>query len=298
MPDLQIDYVMLLTKLVSSVVVLLSTLVLNSMLRRVLRRRISDTAHMRTVYTLGRNLVLLVAVMIVLLIWLGPSSNISVAMGILGAGIAFASQETIGSFAGYLSIVLSGIYRIGDRVCIGDVTGDVLDIGILRTTVMEIGQWVRAEQYTGRVVTIANRAIFSDPVFNYTQHWPYIWDEITLPVTYESDWRRAAEIVLSHGQQYSEEFQASAEATLDQVRRRFPIQTTSVAPSLYVVMTDNWIELTMRYVVEVRKRRAVMADLHRELLEHFEREPAISIASATFEIVGFPPLRQAPSAET
>jgi len=298
MPDLQIDYVMLLTKLVSSVVVLLIALVLNSMLRRVLRRRISDTAHMRTVYTLGRNLVLLVVVMIVLMIWLGPSSNISVAMGILGAGIAFASQETIGSFAGYLSIVLSGIYRIGDRVCIGDVTGDVLDIGILRTTVMEIGQWVRAEQYTGRVVTIANRAIFSDPVFNYTQHWPYIWDEITLPVTYESDWRRAAEIVLSHGQEYSEEFQANAEATLEQVRRRFPIQTTSVAPSLYVVMTDNWIELTMRYVVEVRKRRGVMAELHRELLEHFEREPTISIASATFEIVGFPPLRQAPSVET
>ena len=298
MPDLQIDYVMLLTKLVSSVVVLLIALVLNSMLRRVLRRRISDTAHMRTVYTLGRNLVLLVVVMIVLMIWLGPSSNISVAMGILGAGIAFASQETIGSFAGYLSIVLSGIYRIGDRVCIGDVTGDVLDIGILRTTVMEIGQWVRAEQYTGRVVTIANRAIFSDPVFNYTQHWPYIWDEITLPVTYESDWRRAAEIVLSHGQEYSEEFQANAEATLEQVRRRFPIQTTSVAPSLYVVMTDNWIELTMRYVVEVRKRRGVMAELHRELLEHFEREPSISIASATFEIVGFPPLRQAPSVET
>ncbi len=298
MPDLQIDYVMLLTKLVSSVVVLLIALVLNSMLRRVLRRRISDTAHMRTVYTLGRNLVLLVVVMIVLMIWLGPSSNISVAMGILGAGIAFASQETIGSFAGYLSIVLSGIYRIGDRVCIGDVTGDVLDIGILRTTVMEIGQWVRAEQYTGRVVTIANRAIFSDPVFNYTQHWPYIWDEITLPVTYESDWRRAAEIVLSHGQEYSEEFQANAEATLEQVRRRFPIQTTSVAPSLYVVMTDNWIELTMRYVVEVRKRRGVMAELHRELLEHFEREPSISIASATFEIVGFPPLRQASSVET
>jgi len=298
MPDLQIDYVMLLTKLVSSVVVLLIALVLNSMLRRVLRRRISDTAHMRTVYTLGRNLVLLVVVMIVLMIWLGPSSNISVAMGILGAGIAFASQETIGSFAGYLSIVLSGIYRIGDRVCIGDVTGDVLDIGILRTTVMEIGQWVRAEQYTGRVVTIANRAIFSDPVFNYTQHWPYIWDEITLPVTYESDWRRAAEIVLRHGQEYSEEFQANAEATLEQVRRRFPIQTTSVAPSLYVVMTDNWIELTMRYVVEVRKRRGVMAELHRELLEHFEREPSISIASATFEIVGFPPLRQASSVET
>jgi len=292
-PELQIDYVMIVSKLVSSAFVLIVALFINGTLRRVLRSRISDTAHMRTVYTLGRNVILLVAVLIVLLIWLGPSSNISVAMGILGAGVAFASQETIGSFAGYLSIVLSHIYRIGDRVCIGNVTGDVLDIGIMRTTVMEIGEWVRAEQYTGRIVTIANRAVYSDPVFNYTQHWPYIWDEITIPITYESDWRRAAEIVLSHGQEYSEEFQATAETLLTELMRRYPIEASSVAPSLYVVMTDNWVEMTMRYVVEARRRRPVMAELHRDLLEHFEKEPEISIASATFEIVGFPPLRQA-----
>jgi small-conductance mechanosensitive channel len=92
----------------------------------------------------------------------------------------------IGSFAGYLNIVSGKVYRISDRVRIRNVVGDVMDISILRTTVMEIGEWVQADQYTARIVTIANRAVFADPVYNYTQHWGYLWDEITVPITYTS----------------------------------------------------------------------------------------------------------------
>jgi small-conductance mechanosensitive channel len=212
-------------------------------------------------------------------------------MGILGAGIAFASQETIGSFAGYVSIVTGNLYRIGDRVCVGDVTGDVLDISMLRTTLMEIGEWVKAEQYTGRVVTIANRAVFSHPVFNYTQHWEYLWDEITIPVTYDSDWWRAREIMLDHAEEYTAHLQEEAQARLQRLMKRYPVHEQSVQPRLYVVMTDNWIELTLRYVVEARERRKVMARLHHELLQHFGEQPSVTVASATFEIVGFPPVR-------
>jgi small-conductance mechanosensitive channel len=239
---------------------------------------------------LVRNAVFLAGASVILLIWLGFGSNFTVAMGILGAGIAFASQETIGSFAGYLNIVTGNLYRIGDRVRLGDVTGDVLDISMLRTTVMEIGEWVKAEQYTGRVVTIANRAVFSDPVFNYTQHWDYLWDEITIPITYDSDWRQAREIMLDHAEEYTAHLQEEAQARLQRLMKRYPVHEQSVQPRLYIVMTDNWIELTLRYVVEVRERRNVMGRLHNELLQHFDELPDITVASATFEIVGFPPL--------
>ncbi|MGD9029143.1 MAG: mechanosensitive ion channel family protein [Anaerolineae bacterium] len=180
---------------------------------------------------------------------------------------------------------------IGDRVRIGNVTGDVLDVSMLRTTVMEIGEWVKAEQYTGRVVTIANRSVFSDPVFNYTQHWAYLWDEITIPISYESDWRRAREIMLDHAEEYTAHLQADAQAELQAFMKRYPVRETSVAPRLYTVMTDNWIELTLRHVVEARERRKVTGNLHQELLQHFEQEPTITVASATFDIVGFPPLK-------
>lgn len=290
MLDLPPAYVNIITKAILSLFALALTMLANRLLRRVLRSRFKDTPHAHTMYMLVRNAVFLVGASVILLIWLGFGSNLTVSMGILGAGIAFASQETIGSFAGYLNIVTSGLYRIGDRVRVGSVTGDVLDISMLRTTVMEIGEWVDAEQYTGRIVTIANRAIFSDPVFNYTQQWPYLWDEITVPVTYDSDWRRAQEIMLDHAEEYSAHLQEQAETDLQELARRYPLFRESVAPQLYIVMTDNWIEMTLRYVVDARERRKVTGQLHHELLQHFEAEPAISIASATFEVVGLPPL--------
>jgi small-conductance mechanosensitive channel len=293
MPEIPEPYLSLGGKLISSLIVLILTFVVNRIVRDVLRKRLQEADQATTLRMLIRNAVLIGASVVILMIWLGTGSSFTVAMGILGAGIAFASQEVIGSFAGFVSIVIGNMYRIGDRVSIGGVTGDVVDISLLRTSLLEVGEWVKADQPTGRIVTIANRAVFSDPVFNYTKIWPYIWDEITIPITYSSDWRRAMSIMLEHGDEYTAHLQTDAQAGLDALDRRYPaFEDTPVTPSLYTVMTDNWIEMTLRYVVEARQRRAVKAELHRELLIHFEEEADITVASATFEIVGFPPLHQ------
>ena len=291
MPQLPEPYVGIILKLLSSLLVLLLTMVTNRVLRNVLKARVKDPTQAHTLNMLVRNSIFLVGSVVILLIWLGAGSDLTVAMGILGAGIAFASQEVIGSFAGYVNIVTGNLFRIGDRVRIGHVTGDVLDVSILRTTVMEIGEWVQADQYTGRLVTVANRFVFSDPVFNYTQHWPYLWDEITIPITYNSDWRRAGELMVEHGREYTAHLQAQAQAQLRSLGNTYPIREATVEPTLYLVMTDNWIEMTLRYVVEAQARRQVKAQLHHELLQHFESESGITVASATFEIVGFPPLK-------
>lgn len=291
MPDLSLDYYVILFKVLLTVLVAASTWLAYTVVRRVLRRRIKERTHMHTLRMLVRNALLFLGSVCILLIWLGVGSNFTVAMGILGAGIAFASQEVIGSFAGYLNIVSSSIYRIGDRVRVGNVVGDVMDISILRTTVMEIGEWVGADQYTGRIVTVANRAVFSDPVYNYTQHWGYLWDEITLPVTYSSDWSRAAELMLTQGQEYTQTLQADANARLGKMMERYPLQQTQVEPTIYMTMTDNWIEITLRYVVRAQERRAVKGELHRELLQDFRAVPDITVASTTIEIVGLPPIK-------
>jgi len=221
----------------------------------------------------------------------GLVGNFATIIGILGAGVAFASQEVIGSFAGYLNIITGNIFRIGDRIRIGNVVGDVLDISLLRTTVMEIGEWVKADQYTGRVVSLANRVVFSDPVFNYTQHSCYLWDEIMVPVTYDSDWRRAVEIILAKGQELTVSFHAGAQAEFEEMAKKYPsLHEVPVEPSIYITMTDNWIELTLRYIVEARNRRIVKGQIHRELLSCFHEVPDIRVASMTVDIVGFPPM--------
>lgn len=291
MPGLTLDYYAIGFKIIFSLVIGIVGWLAYRAIAQVLKRQVKDQSNRHMLRTITRNALFFACGLMILFIWIGAGSDFSVAMGVLGAGIAFASQEVIGSFTGYISIISSGIYRIGDRIRIGDVTGDVMDISILRTTVMEIGEWVKADQYTGRIVTVANRFIFSAPVYNYTQHWGYLWDEITVPVTYTSDWRQAAEIMLQHGNEYTEELHKDAEAGLAQMMDRFPLQRTIVEPTIYLTMTDNWVEITLRYIVKARERRKVKAQLNRELLQHFETMDSITIASMTVEIVGLPPIR-------
>ena len=285
------EYRAILVKFISSFLVLVIAAISNKVSEKVLIKRYSSHPHMHTLYSVFRNMIWLLSIFIVLIIWLGERGNFTVAMGILGAGIAFASQETIGSFTGFLNIVTSNLFQIGDRIRIGNVTGDVMDISLMRTSVMEIGEWVKADQYTGRIVSIANNFIFSNPVINYTKNWPFLWDEITIPITYDSDWRLAEEIILKEGENNSKTIQAEASKELKKIDKKYLLKKTAIEPTLYVTLTDNWIEMTLRYVVNFSERREVMAKLYYELLKTFEAESTITIASSTIEIVGFPPLK-------
>jgi small-conductance mechanosensitive channel len=288
-------YLDIMQKLIVSVVVVVLAVIASRLAGRLIEKSIKDEAQALTVSTLVRKCTYIAAALIIVSIVFGFGGNFATIIGIVGAGVAFASQEIIGSFAGYLNIITGHIFRIGDRIRIGNVVGDVLDISLMRTTVMEIGEWVKADQYTGRVVSLANRVVFSDPVFNYTQYSCYLWDEIMIPVTYDSNWRRAVEIILAKGQELTVSFHSGARAEFEEMIKKYPsLHEVPVEPSSYITMTDNWIELTLRYVVEARNRRVVKGQIHGELLECFGRESDIRVASTTVDIVGFPPLKSSP----
>ena len=290
MEEISLDLTGVALRLLLSVAVVVVTLILYRTIRRAIRERVKDATRLQSMRVAVRNALAVVGFVVIALIWLPSGNNLLTALGILGAGLAIASQEMVGSLVAGLNIWVGNIYRVGDRVRVGEVVGDVMDISLLRTTVMEVGDWVKADQYTGRVVTVANRMVWVSPVYNYTRHWGYLWDEFTLPITYESDWQRAAEIMLEHGQKYTEEMQADAEAKLSRMLDRYPLKETKVEPTLYFALTDNWIELTLRFVVDAQERRKVKGRLHRDLLQHFQTEKKIAVASTTIEIVGFPPL--------
>jgi small-conductance mechanosensitive channel len=121
--------------------------------------------------------------------------GLTIAFGVVGAGIAFALQEVIASLAGWLAIAFGNFYTTGDRVQLGGIKGDVIDIGLLRTTLMELGEWVKSDLYTGRIVRVANSFVFKEPVFNYSGDFPFLWDEITVPVTHARDHLLARKIL-------------------------------------------------------------------------------------------------------
>ena len=282
----------LIYSIILSLLIPVGAWIIYRILNRIIKRQIKDVTQRHSLRALTRNIIYVTAIILIILVWLRPQQNMAVIIGLIVAGIILASQSAISSFGGYLLIVSSNLYGIGDRISINDVTGDVMDIGFMRTTIMEIGQWVGADQYTGRIVTISNKALYDNPIFNYTRHWGYLWDEIMIPVTYSSDWRRASDIMSQLGNKHTAELQDDAEAKLTRLVDRFPLKQTTVEPSIYFVMTDNWIEITLRFVVDAQERRKVKAQLNRELLQQFEEEENINVASATFDIVGFPALQR------
>ena len=290
MEEISLNFAGIGLRLFLSIAVVVVTIIIYRTIRNTIRRKIEDPTRLQSVRGAMRNVLAVAGFLIVVLIWLPTGNNVLPTLGILGAGLAIASQEMVGSLVAGLNIWISNIYRVGDRVRVGDVVGDVMDISLLRTTVMEVGEWVKADQYTGRVVTVANRMVWTNPVFNYTQHWGYLWDEITLYITYESDWQRAAEIMLQHGEKYTAELQADAEIKLAKMIDRYPLKQTRVDPTLYLAMSEKGIEVTLRFLVDAQERRAVKGRLYRELLQNFQADENIEIASTTIEIVGFPPL--------
>jgi small-conductance mechanosensitive channel len=215
----------------------------------------------------------------------------TVAFGVAGAGIAFALQEVIASVAGWVAASFGGFYSPGDRVQLGGIKGDVIDIGVLRTTLMEVGQWVNGDLYNGRIVRIANSFIFKEPVYNYSADFPFLWDEITLPVRYGSNWEYTRKVLDQVVKEICGDYAVESLAAWREAVSKYRLEPARIEPMITLVANDNWIEFTARYIVDYRKRRFVKDRLFTRILEEVDKSNnQIRLASATFELVNLPRL--------
>lgn len=218
--------------------------------------------------------------------------GVSVVLGVAGAGIAFALQEVIMSVAGWIAISLGSFYSPRDRVQLGGITGDVIDIGILRTTLMEIGEWVEADLYNGRVVRVANSFVFKEPVFNYSGSFPFLWDEIKIPIKYGCDHHFARRIFQKIADDITKEYTVNAQEAWSEVIKQFVLREAKLEPQVTLLANDNWIEFTIRYIVDYRKRRMTKDLLFTAILDEVQQSGGkLAIASTTVHIVETPVIK-------
>lgn len=228
----------------------------------------------------------------IVVIYSSSLGGFTVALGVAGAGIAFALQEVIASFAGWLALLFGNFYKPGDRVQLGGIKGDVIDIGILRTTLMEMGNWIEGDLYNGRIVRIANSFVFKEPVFNYSSDFPFLWDEIKVPIRYGSDFELARKIcnkvVTDETHGYSEE----ATQMWKEMTRKYRVEKATTDPIVTLVANDNWIEFTIRYIVDFKRRRITKDHLFTAILREVQKTNGeVQLASATFEITALPTIK-------
>ena len=215
-------------------------------------------------------------------IWFDGIQSIATYLGLLSAGIAIALRDPLVNLVGWLYILWRNPLEVGDRVQLGEQAGDVIDISLFNFTLMEIGNWVNADQNTGRIIHIPNGQIFILTLANYGKGFKYIWNEISMQITYESDWRKAKKILEKIATMHSTHLTASAKRQFKKASRKFMIKSNEqLEPSIYISAEDNGIKLTIRYLCEPFLRRPTSKEIWEDVLTKFENEIDIEFAYPT-----------------
>lgn len=225
-----------------------------------------------------------VGLLVVGRIWFEALESLATFLGLLSAGLAIALREPITDLAGWLFILSRKPFDMGDRIEIGQVRGDVIDLRIFKFTVLEIGNWVHADQSTGRVVHVPNHKVFSEPLANYTSDFEFIWNELEVLVTFESDWKKAKAILQEIAERHLEDFVDRAREQVRRASKSYLIHYRYLTPIVYTDVRESGIMLTIRHLSDPRRRRSLSQSIWEDLLEAFDKEEQIDLAYPTMRI--------------
>jgi len=283
---------------------IIAILILAAILRTIARALFSSPQREKSLFWTRQIIRIGAAVAIiafVIAIWADTLPQMGSIIALVTAGVAVALQRVVTSMAGYIIILRNRLFVVGDRITIGGVRGDVVSVDFMQTTVLEMGQsppehsaepamWVHGRQYTGRIVRITNDKIFDQPVYNFTREFPFIWEEMRLPVKYTDNRARAEEILLDVAGRHTREVIDDARACIERFKSKYPIHgSLELEPRVFWRLTDSWLELTVRFISSTHGVRLLKDAMTRDILIQLDMAK-IGIASSSFEIVGVPPL--------
>lgn len=225
--------------------------------------------------------VLAVGVILVGRTWFVGMQTLATFFGLLSAGLAIALKDPIADLAAWAFIVWARPFEVGDRIQIGAHAGDVIDLRLFQFTLNEIRNWVDADQSTGRIIHVNNGRVFAEPLANYDKGFKYIWNEVPVLITHESDWKKAKEILTRIAIKHAEHLTEKAEEDLLAASRQYLINYKKLTPIVYTKVVDSGVQLTMRYLIEPRKRRGTEHAIWEEVLTEFAAHPNVDLAYHT-----------------
>jgi len=214
-------------------------------------------------------------------IWFEGFQSIATFLGLVSAGVAIALKDILVNLAGWVFIISRRPFALGDRIQIGQHAGDVIDVRLFQFTLNEIGNWVQADQSTGRIIHIPNGKVLTEVIANYSEGFQYIWNEIPVLVTFESDWEKAKQLLLEIVRRDSEEIARQAERSVRETTRKFMIFYTNLTPTVYTSVHDSGVLLTVRYLCEPRQRRVTEQEIWEDILREFAKHDNIDLAYIT-----------------
>lgn len=222
-----------------------------------------------------------IGLLIVGRVWFVGVQSVATYLGLLTAGLAIALQDLVKSIAGWIFVMWRKPFAIGDRIQVGSFAGDVIDIRLFKFSLVEIGNWVDADQSTGRVIHLSNSLILSEAVANYTRGFQFIWNEIPVLVTFESNWQEAKDILLKIAENHCAQFTNDAEKRIKEASKKYMIFFTALTPTVYTSVKDSGVLLTIRYLINPRNRRGSEQAIWEDILIAFAGRKDIDFAYPT-----------------
>jgi small-conductance mechanosensitive channel len=243
-----------------------------------------QTADARVRYHWRKGVTYVVAtlgIFLVARVWFTWLGSLATFLGLLSAGLAVALREPVQDVAGWLFLMWRRPFVVGDRIEIEGQSGDVIDVRLFQFTMLEVGNWVGADQSTGRIIHVPNGKIFSNAVANYTRGFPYIWNELAIVVTFESDWEAAKDVLLGIATRHGEQLNQEAEERILRASRRFMIFYSTLSPTVYTSVVGHGVQLTIRYLCEARRRRGTAQAIWEDVLRAFAARDDVAFAYPT-----------------
>ena len=268
-------------KILSTIIVIVAWFIVDRLIKKFVFDKIDDYTVRYQWQKIVKYITVILAIMLLTKIWFGAFESFGTYLGLLSAGLAIALQDLLVNFAGWIFLLIRKPFSVGDRIEVNNIIGDVIDIRIFQFSVIEIGNWVDADQSTGRIIHIPNGTIFKTAQANYTAGFEYIWNEIPVLVTFESDWKKAKEILSEAVNKHAVHLSKEAEKQIKEAAKKFLIFYNKLTPIVYTSVKDSGVMLTMRYICHVRKRRATDQAIWEEVLDQFAKHEDIDFAYPT-----------------
>ena len=231
----------------------------------------------------------LIAILLLVSFTLDSVKDYTIIIGLVTAGLTFTLQELILSVAGSFYIFFVRVYKPGDRIEINNIMGDVIDIDSIYTTIMEMGEWVSSDNYSGRIIKISNAFVFKGPIKNYSMDFPFVWDELNILITFDSDIELAKKLVMERSTELLSDYTNKSKANWKKMVERYYIENAKIDPTLAISLTDNWIALNLRYITDYKLRRSTIHKLF-ENIEHSISltKGKVKLASTTLQLLKIP----------
>ncbi len=275
-------YIPLAQKLVFGVIMIALVLSLNRLLKQILSKKIDDRASAYNIKNLinflSFVLILLIAISLIFSNWYATMVSFGVVSLILG----LALQNPITSLFGWVYLLIRKPYEVGDRIKIGNVYGDVMNVGYLDTTLWEFGgDYLSGDHPSGKIIRFSNSKIFNEYVVNYSWPlFPFIWTEIKFYVSYTSDFNLISRLATEITENEVGEAMMRRVNRLKKILKDSMVQELEIKekPSVIFHAHDNtWIEVTVRFLVEPKSSGTTKSLLFTHIMKELKNHPDVII---------------------